>query len=98
MTQFDSVLDQRLLKRKGAAQSKANQVVTPDVKEIEGFLDQFAAAPNAIARQVAADVEILTQTRQRRVAGLRNRQDWARLGVSLGEAQEIVGQHPRQDH
>src|SRR5215470_3293210 len=46
MTQFDPVLDQRLLERKEAAQSKADQVVTPDVKEIEGFLDQFAAAPN----------------------------------------------------
>ena len=98
MTQFDSVLDQCLLERKRAAQSKAHKVVTPSVKEIEGLLDQFAAAPNAIARQIAADVEILTQTRQRRVAGLGNRQDRAGLGVRLGEAKEIVGQRLWQDH
>ncbi len=98
MTQLDPVLDQRLLERKRAAQRETHEIVAPDVKEIERLLDQLAAAPHPIPRQIAADIEILAQTRQARVAGIGYREHRAGLRVRLGEAQEIVGQRLRQNY
>src|ERR1700745_2146379 len=50
VTQFDPILDQRLLKREGAAEGEADEIVTPDMEQVGRLLDQFAAAPYAIAR------------------------------------------------
>jgi hypothetical protein len=70
VTQFDPILDERLLERERAPQGKTDKVVAPDVQKVERFLDQFAAAPHAVARQVTADVEIFAQAPQTRAAGL----------------------------
>ena len=60
MTQFDPVLDERLLERERAAEGKAHEIVAPDMKEVARLFDQFAAVPHAIAGQIAADIEIDT--------------------------------------
>jgi len=97
VTQFDPVLDERLLERERAAEGKAHEIVAPDMKEVERLLDQLAPAPHAITRQIGADVEIFTQTGQVRVAGPGNREHRTGLRVGLGEAQKVVGQRLRQN-
>ena len=92
MAQLDPVLDQRLLERKRAAERKADQIVAPDMRDLGRLFDQFAAAPDAVARQIGADVEILAQARQARVAGLGNREHRTGFRVRLGKAQEVVSQ------
>src|SRR6516162_1117207 len=58
VSQFDPILDQGLFERERAAEGKADEIVAPDMKEVARLLDQFAAAPYAIAGQIAADIEI----------------------------------------
>ena len=43
--------------------------------------------------QIAADIEILTQMRYARVAGLGDAEHWTRFRVRLRESKEIVGQN-----
>src|SRR5437899_44624 len=62
------------------------------MKEVERLFDELAAPPHAIARQIAADIEILAQARQARVAGFGDREHRTGLRVGLGKAQEVVGQ------
>ena len=52
---------------------------------------------HAVARQIGADVEIVGERRQPKIAGRRGRQQRAGLGVELAEPQEIAGEVARQD-
>jgi hypothetical protein len=90
MTQLDPVFDKRLFERKRTAESKADEIVAPDMMEIRRLLGKLAPAPDAISRQICADVEILAQTRDAGVAGLGNREHRARFWVCLGKPQEIM--------
>ena len=54
--------------------------------------------PNAIQRQVGADIQFGTQGGKMRIACLRYRQHRAGFRISLGEPQEIMRQGFRQDH
>src|ERR1700724_1520334 len=93
VAQFDPVFDQRVLERKRAAEGKAHQIVAPDMEEVSWLFHELALTPHPIARQIAADIEILTQIRHTRVAGLGDGEHWTRLRVRLRESKEIVGQH-----
>src|ERR1700737_2317039 len=93
VAQFDPVFDQRVLERKRAAEGKAHQILAPDMEEISWLFDELALTPHPIARQIAADIEILTQIRHTRVAGLGDGEHRTRLRVRLRESEEIVGQH-----
>ena len=55
---LDAVIDQRLLKGERTADREADQVVTPDVAHIGRLRHQFPVPPDAIARDVGADVEV----------------------------------------
>ena len=63
--------------------AKLDQIVAPDVRDVSRLLDQFAVPPDAIARQVGANVEIPAQRREmRRSPG----SDTASTGHGLGLA------------
>src|SRR5262249_25117005 len=62
------------------------------------LLDQLAAAPNTVSRQIGPQVEILAEARQTRVAGFRYREDRAWFGIGLGKSQEIMCQLVGQNH
>ena len=70
----------------------------PAAGRAEG-LDQLAAAPDAVTRQVAADVDALAQARQGARARLGDGQQRAGLGVALAEAQRLGEElgDPEQD-
>jgi hypothetical protein len=98
MTQFDPVLDERMLERERAAERKADEIVAPHMRDLFRLFDQFAATPDAVAWQVGANVEILAKARQARVARLGNRENRTRLRVRLGETQEVMGERARQNY
>ena len=97
MAQLDPLLDQRLLERKRAAEREADEIVAPDMANIGRFLDQLAVAPHPVFRQIGADVEILAQSREARVARLGHRQHRAGLWVGLCKPQKIMRQRLWQD-
>ena len=61
------------------------------------LLDQLAVLPDAVERDVGADVEILAQRRQAPVARLGLAEQRAGLGVELAEAREVGGEFLGQD-
>ena len=67
----DAVLDQRLLEGERAADGEAHEVVAPEIADVGGFVDQFAVAPDAVAGQVGADVEVGAEGREARDRPLR---------------------------
>ena len=97
MAKLDAVLDQRLLEGERAAQHEGDQIVAPVAADIGRLVDQLAAAKHAVARHVGADVEVLAERGKPEVAGRGGRQQRARLGIELAEAQEIARQAHRQD-
>src|SRR5262249_35489103 len=62
-----------------------------------GLIDELAAPEHAVARQVGADVKIISQGRQPKVAGRGGRQQRARLRIEVAEAQKMAGEILRQD-
>ena len=88
---------QRLLERERAADHEADEVVAPVRLDVVRLLDQLAVAPDAVARQVGADVEVGAERRHARVAGLGHAEQRARLRIALAEAQEVVGEVGGQD-
>ena len=87
VAQRDAVLDQRLLERVRASDYESNEIVAPVHADVEDLLDELTVAPNAIARQVGADVEVEAEAgmfglpdRTRRLAGTAS--DW--LGRTVG--------------
>ncbi len=81
-----------------AADHEADEIVPPERRDLARFVDQHAVAPDAIARQVAAQVEILAERGQQRAARLGHADQRAgrRVGAAVGG--EIVGPGGRQDH
>src|SRR5262249_57636368 len=61
------------------------------------LVDRLAVLPRLVAAEVGADVEVLAERRQARVARRGCGEQRARLRVELAEAQEIAGQRARQD-
>ena len=61
---------QRLLERERAADHEGDEVVAPARRDVGRLLDEHAVAPDAVARQVGADVEIGAERRQARIARL----------------------------
>lgn len=61
------------------------------------LIDRFAVAPDPIARQVRADVDLGAKRRDCRVARLRHGEQRTRLRIGLAEAQEILRIVMRQD-
>jgi hypothetical protein len=98
MAQPHALVEQRLLETERAADDEGDQVVAPQWRDVGGLVDQLTVAPDAVARQVAADVDVLAERGQRRLAGVAHGQQRAGLGVALAVAQEIVRPVTRQDH
>src|SRR5260221_8478216 len=67
----------------------------PDVGRL---LHQFTVVEYAVARHVAAHVDVRAKRWQRRVARRADGKHRAGLGIELAEAQEIRGLRLRQDH
>ena len=59
--------------------------------------DHLAVLPDAVERDVGADVEILAQRRQAPVARLGRAEQRAGLGIESAEAHEVGGERLRQD-
>jgi hypothetical protein len=68
------------------------------MKEPDRLLNELTAAPYAIARQIAADIEILTKAGQTRVAGGGDREYRTGFRVRLRKAEKVVGQRLWQNH
>src|SRR5262249_9473127 len=58
---------------------------------------ELAVPENPVARQVSADVEVVGERRQPKVAGRRGRQQRAGFGVEVTEPQEIAREVGRQN-
>ena len=80
----------RPLEGERAADGEGHEVVAPQRPDVGRLVDQLAFAPDAVARQVGAQVEVGGQRRQRRAAGIADRQHRAGPRVALAEQQEVV--------
>src|SRR5690606_3453948 len=98
VAQADAGFLQRGLERERAAQHEGDQVIAPEVRNVTHLLRQFAVAPYAVLRQVAADVDVLPQLGQSDLAWFADRKYRAGLGIALAKTQKITRQHLRQDH
>ena len=97
MAERYTLLDQGLLERITAADHERHQILAPPFGGIGGLLDELAVLPDAVARQVGADVEIETQRGDVRIADVGHPDQRARLGIGFTEAQEIRRKILRQD-
>ena len=97
VAKLDAVFEQRLLERERAADGEGDEIVAPVFEDVARLVDERAVAPDAIARQVGADVEIVGQSRNARIARRRDADQRARLRIALAELQKILRQGLRQD-
>ena len=88
---------QRLLERERAAEREGHEVVAPIRADVGHFLDEFTVAENVVARDVGADVEIVGERGQARIAGIRAGDQRAGPRIALAIEQEILGPGARQD-
>src|SRR5262245_18318587 len=65
--------------------------------DIGRLVDELAVPENPVARQVGADVEVVGERRQPKVAGRRGRQQRAGFGIEVAEPQEIAREVGRQN-
>src|SRR5215468_9873879 len=65
--------------------------------DIGRLADELAVPENPVARQVGADVKVVGERRQPKVAGRRGRQQRAGFGVEVAEPQEIAREVARQN-
>src|SRR5262245_38494193 len=65
--------------------------------DIGRLVDELAVPESPVARQVGADVEVVGERRQPKVAGRRGRQQRAGFGVEVAEPQEIARKVARQN-
>src|SRR5262249_2885916 len=80
--------DARLLEGGRAAQHEGDVIAAPMGADIGRLVDELAVPERPVARQVGADVEVVGERRQPKVAGRRGRQQRAGFGVELAEPQE----------
>jgi hypothetical protein len=97
IAQAQACLHQRLLEAEGAAEHKGDEVGTPVVAQVRHFLGQYAVAEHAIARNIGADVEILAERGQPRIARRGHGEQRTGLRVALAEEPELIGVLLRQD-
>ena len=71
--------------------TKADQVVAPQRGDVGGLVDQLAVAPDAVARQVGAHVDVVAQRGQQRMARRRPRRA---AGRAWGCAGRRAGSRP----
>src|SRR5207237_3087616 len=90
--QLDATLDERLLEGERAAQHESDEIAAPMVADIGRLVDEFAVAEDAVARQISADVEVVGERRQAKIARRRSCEQRARLGIEVGEAGKIDGE------
>src|SRR5436190_10205059 len=67
------------------------------MRNLRRLRDELATAPNTVARQIGAYVEILAQARHVRIARLGDREHRTGFRVRLSEPHEVVGQRLRQN-
>ena len=65
--------------------------------DVDRLFDEFAVAPDAVTRQVGANVKIGPEERDTRIAGLGDADDRARLRIELAEAMKRGGELFRQN-
>jgi hypothetical protein len=73
------------------------QIVAPIIGHVEHVVAFDAVGENPIARHVGADIDILAQHRQHRIARRRHADQRAGLRIELAETQEVVGIVGRQN-
>ena len=91
MPQLDAPLNERLLEGEGAAEHESDEIAAPMAADVGRLVDELAVAEHTVARQIGADVEVVGKRRQAKIAGRRSREQRARLGIELAEAQEVAG-------
>src|SRR5262249_51228195 len=82
---------QRLLEREGTAERKRDEIVPPQLRDVGDLVGQLPIAENVVARYVGAEVEILRQRRQMRVADVGACKQRAGFWIALAIEQEILG-------
>ncbi|MNL35231.1 hypothetical protein D3C87_1572470 [compost metagenome] len=97
MAHRQAVIQHGFLEGERASDQERHQIVAPDVADIGGLGHQFAILPYAVARDIAADIDVLAQFGQRGIARLGHGQQGTRFWVALAEMQEIRRQRTRQD-
>ena len=97
VAQLDAAFEQRLFEGKRAADGEGDEIVAPPAHQVARLVDHRAVAPDPVARQVGADIEVLGQGRQPPIARRADADQRTRLWIELAEAQKILGQRARQD-
>ena len=92
-----TAVDQRFLEGVRAAQHEGDEVVAPYAPDVGGLVHHLAAAEDAVARQIGADVEVLAERRQLDIAGAEDASNGQGFGLSGQKTQKICGQRRRQD-
>jgi len=75
---------------------KGDEILAPPFGDFGGLLDELAVIPDAIARQVGADVEIEPERGDLRIADVGDADQRAGFRIGLAEAEEIGGEIRRQ--
>ena len=81
-----------MLERKRTADHEDDEVVAPMRHDVGRLFDEFAVAPDAVTRQVRANVKINPERRDTRIADLGDADDRARLRIELAEAMKRGGE------
>jgi hypothetical protein len=68
----DAGLDQGVLEGQAAPEQEGDEIIAPQVTDLSPLFDQFAAAVNAVAGQVGAEVGARGRARWLRVARRRD--------------------------
>jgi len=76
---------QRFLERIGAAEHEGDEVVAPMRRDVGRLVGNLAIAPDPVARQVGADVEIDPKRRNPGIADIGHADDRARLWIKLAK-------------
>jgi hypothetical protein len=98
MSQSNTRLQERPLKRITAPDHKGHQIVAPVIRDLFHLVDTFPLLIYSVTRQISPYIRSLCQISQKIIPGFRNFQNRAGFGIPLTEEKKIESIFFRQDH
>jgi hypothetical protein len=90
----DSDLSKRSFEGEAAPDEKGNKIFEPAVGDLRGLVDELAVLPDLVSGQISAQIRSGRENRRRAVR-IGDVQNWTRLGIALGEQQDVISPVPR---
>ncbi len=89
MPDGDAVAHQRIFECERTAQGNRDQILLPKRRNVGDLIAKNTVAKDPVFRNIGADVDIVAQSRQHRIARVTDPDKRAGLGVALAKPQEI---------